>query len=584
MDLYRTAKSYKDKGFSIIPIRPGDKKPLIKWEKYQKEIASDEQLEQWFTQWPRANLAVVTGSISGFCVVDIDSNKADIAFLSLIDKECIGPVATTPSGGKHYYFLDQGLGNATGIMLNVDFRGEGGYVLVPPSIIDGIPYGWDKGFNREALNRLPNSISTLISSSRTRAREGGGIQMTDEVTSKPKDIEQYSVPTKPKEKYAWGGDPGSVTSRDQAVTEPGRAVTSVTRDVKILFTKGYRDETLFHIANYLNRGGMGEGSIGKVIDQLAKSCQPPFSLKEASEKVQSAIKHKDRGERSWQGEIEEWVNDTTGWWTYQELDRDLKIESKQERTARRKVIQRLVENSIIQKHPTKSNMCRKIDLQMEAIDLSVDPGPGENLVLPLGLSEIVKIYPGNIIIFAGEPNAGKTTLLLNILADNITKYKCTFFSSAEGSEELALRVRAFEDIDWHTIADNADLYERSGNFADVIIPGRGNLNIIDYLEIHEDHYKIGAWINDIHRKLRGAICVIALQKRSKVEHGIGGEVSLEKPRLYCSVTRGKLKILKAKIFKNPKFNPNGYSKTFNLIGGWKLRATSKWFMEDETKK
>jgi hypothetical protein len=229
-------------------------------------------------------------------------------------------------------------------------------------------------------------------------------------------------------------------------------------------------------------------------------------------------------------------------------------------------------------------MCRKIETNLIPIDLSVDPGPGERIVLPLGLTEMVKVYAGNIIVIAGQPNAGKTTFLLNILADNISRYHCTYFSSEGGSEEMSLRIRAFEDIDWETIAKKASLYERSRDFADVIVPGRGNLNIIDYMQIHEEHYKIGSWIEEIQEKLQGALCIIALQKRSKVEYGVGGEVSLEAPRLYCSISPGKIKILKAKIFKDPKRNPNGLVKTFNLIGGWKIRATSKWFMEEEDKK
>jgi hypothetical protein len=53
-------------------------------------------------------------------------------------------MARTPSGGFHYYFRWQHpLGNSAGKLgPGLDTRGEGGYVVVPPSIIDGSYYEW----------------------------------------------------------------------------------------------------------------------------------------------------------------------------------------------------------------------------------------------------------------------------------------------------------------------------------------------------------------------------------------------------------------------------------------------------------
>jgi hypothetical protein len=52
---------------------------------------------------------------------------------------------STPSGGFHLYYLGSGQGNGAISRHGVDFRGAGGYVLAPPSVVDGKPYtlaGW----------------------------------------------------------------------------------------------------------------------------------------------------------------------------------------------------------------------------------------------------------------------------------------------------------------------------------------------------------------------------------------------------------------------------------------------------------
>jgi hypothetical protein len=59
--LLQTAIAYRRAGFSVIPIKPRDKKPLVTWEPFQKEPASEETIKFWFEQWPDANLAIVTG-------------------------------------------------------------------------------------------------------------------------------------------------------------------------------------------------------------------------------------------------------------------------------------------------------------------------------------------------------------------------------------------------------------------------------------------------------------------------------------------------------------------------------------------
>jgi len=202
--------------------------------------------------------------------------------------------------------------------------------------------------------------------------------------------------------------------------------------------------------------------------------------------------------------------------------------------------------------------------------------------LPFKLHDYVGILPGNIIIIAGAPNAGKTALIMNILKNNRNNFKdIHYFNSEVDKEELKLRLGKF-DIglnDWGMKA-----WVRASDFSDVIRPGRGNLNVIDFLEVHDEFYKVGQYIKDIHSKLDGAIAVIALQKNAGQDNGLGGFRSMEKARLTISMDNGKMKVTKAKNFIT-QVNPNGFIAEFSLSNGCRFLPAGKsksgdvWYKE-----
>ena len=105
--LQESALELQRQGFSIIPLRPNSKEPLIQWAKYQTNRASEEQVREWWTMQPDANIGVVTGEVSGLVVVDIDSQEGhqtlEMAGIDL--KDYITPSART-GRGMHYYFQD----------------------------------------------------------------------------------------------------------------------------------------------------------------------------------------------------------------------------------------------------------------------------------------------------------------------------------------------------------------------------------------------------------------------------------------------------------------------------------------------
>jgi len=140
-------------GFTPIPIAPGKKKPaLIKWKPLQEHPPEEEEVCEWWTKWPNANLAIATGSASGLAVLDFDPGheKWPPAGCEL-PAAC---VVRTPRGGEHRYFkhvagLRSDVGE--GVRKGVDVRAGGGYVLVPPSTVNGKPYTFLHGSLADAL-------------------------------------------------------------------------------------------------------------------------------------------------------------------------------------------------------------------------------------------------------------------------------------------------------------------------------------------------------------------------------------------------------------------------------------------------
>ena len=141
--------------FRYFPVKANSKKPLIK--KWPEKADSAFR----FPENEICNYGLVTGE--GFIVIDIDTKTGGIESLNKIKSQLPKTHAVkTPSGGLHLYYTitDEQLESydiktRTGIMPGIDIRAKGGYVLVPPSTIDGIPY---VKLNDFPIAPLPNGI------------------------------------------------------------------------------------------------------------------------------------------------------------------------------------------------------------------------------------------------------------------------------------------------------------------------------------------------------------------------------------------------------------------------------------------
>lgn len=70
--MLKAALAYAEAGFSVVPIDPATKRPLIPWKEFQERIATPEEITKWFENYPNAGIAIACGPISNLCVADAD--------------------------------------------------------------------------------------------------------------------------------------------------------------------------------------------------------------------------------------------------------------------------------------------------------------------------------------------------------------------------------------------------------------------------------------------------------------------------------------------------------------------------------
>jgi len=137
------ALNYAENGVKVFPANPDSKQPMCgAW----KDTATSDPLavQSLWSDKEAAMIATPTGQVNGFVVLDVDVGN-DKEGAESLDQLCdeYGPlpatkVVRTQSGGFHYYFkspADISIKNsASKIGKDLDIRGDGGYVIAPPSI------------------------------------------------------------------------------------------------------------------------------------------------------------------------------------------------------------------------------------------------------------------------------------------------------------------------------------------------------------------------------------------------------------------------------------------------------------------
>lgn len=140
--LLSAALSYAARGWRVLPLRPGQKLPLLKG--WPERASSDpETIRKWWNQWPRANIGLITGE--HFVVVDVDYKHDGARSIRKI-RETLGfpaaPTVESPHGCHHYVRPVLGLRNNLALWPGIDIKAAGGYIVAPPSEVNGMRYQW----------------------------------------------------------------------------------------------------------------------------------------------------------------------------------------------------------------------------------------------------------------------------------------------------------------------------------------------------------------------------------------------------------------------------------------------------------
>lgn len=167
------ALEYERLGFSIIPLLPRDKKPngiLLPrndenkptWTPFQIECADSDRILEWWCDAPDSNVGIVCGAVSGLVVLDVDGPEGSD---QLLNREMPKTPYVATGKGYHYYFRHPGfeVANFARKLPGLDFRGDGGYVVAPPSIHpSGSAYAWAITPNQQPFADLPQWLLDVL--------------------------------------------------------------------------------------------------------------------------------------------------------------------------------------------------------------------------------------------------------------------------------------------------------------------------------------------------------------------------------------------------------------------------------------
>lgn len=146
----------------VLPVVPNGKKPLGgrccggTHERGCTDASTDPAVvARWWREHPAANVGIATGHRVD--VIDQDGPEGAISWARMgragAWPAVLGVVLTVRSegAGVHRYVASTGDGNGTKIGPGIDYRGRGGYVVAPPSIIDGKRYAWALPLDLEGI-------------------------------------------------------------------------------------------------------------------------------------------------------------------------------------------------------------------------------------------------------------------------------------------------------------------------------------------------------------------------------------------------------------------------------------------------
>ena len=170
---------YLNRGIAVVPQLPGEKRPTVRWKDFQDRQPSLDEMCDWYRRFPNAGVAAVLGPVSGLFCIDVDGSGAHEV---LVEQLGGVPEAPTVISGSHepnrYHLFFQHPDCTTKAKITpwhpqLEFRGKGGLVVLPPSIHpSGNRYEWAAGRSLTDLEppQLPEQLLQAVQSDADRRR------------------------------------------------------------------------------------------------------------------------------------------------------------------------------------------------------------------------------------------------------------------------------------------------------------------------------------------------------------------------------------------------------------------------------
>jgi len=564
-----SALGYAEKGLLVFPCGV-DKKPLTE-NGYKNASKDPEQIRAWWAASPDASIGLPTGSKNGLWVLDIDMPDGPKS-LSEIEKnnERLPKTLTqrTGGGGTQYFWKWNGhdIRNRTKIALNIDVRGEGGYVIVPPSSHpSGKQYAWtQKAPIIEAPAWLADLVSgespqkPLASNKSTYGEKAlaGEIIKLSQVTEGERNTTLNNAAYSLGQLIA-GGELDQATvegalfglalSKGLPQKEAQATIRSGIESGKLHpRSNPYKDEYYLEIEDQSNQSNQSNQNVSKSSEVIKVITGNQEVIKggvignqsnqNGNQSNQESSPETGSGPYNLASHIREWIVNSTGSFTVDQLDREFCLITRKDKMNRAKIlsIYSNKKNNLIRKDKSIKGKWHVLESNVEWVDLETandDPFPVD---LPFELSERCFIPRRGIIVLAGSTNAGKTTFLLSVLKSNIEKeYTKVYLMSEMGKGLYKRRIQKF-GIPIAKWQESIKASEQSYGFDGTIQSHNPDgLTCIDFLEeIDGEYYKIPSSIRDIYDALGEGLVIIAIQKSVNSQFAKGGEGTKEKPCLY----------------------------------------------------
>ncbi len=281
-----------------------------------KDATTDERrIRAWWRQWPDANVAVATGRDSGLMVIDVDPrHNGDDTWDALQHELAVPPTweVRTGGGGLHAYFgYPAGAAITIGAAVlgpGVDHRGDGGYVVAPPSNhASGNAYFWDV-LEGEPLAELPTTLAERLASGRERPQPEPATAQEPATQDKGQGPPWWAVLRR------IGVEPAEIAAVAERLDDPVAPLAAALyepgdRRLPATIPSGQRHDTCVKLAGLLRRAGAPEAAIEASLDQVAgQRMRPPWDDTERQREVRGILASTAR----WKAERVRWPRPSAG--------------------------------------------------------------------------------------------------------------------------------------------------------------------------------------------------------------------------------------------------------------------------------